>query len=135
MHFLQFCADCSKKSIKAIYIYASETSRHTFSENSSVYYVVTYCFGDIIVWSWSPLLKFCWVRIFLDILIVKISWMVAQTLINHIIFWKSVMKTFRCIYVNGFNKLSFLAVVGTKLQKMHFFAQFKDHNSGRKHEN
>ena len=47
------------------------------------------------------------------------------------------MKTFRSIYiyVNCFNRLRFLAEVSTKLQKMHFFGQFKDHNSGRKHGN
>ena len=33
--------------------------------------------------------------------------MVAQTPIKHIIFWKTVIKTFRSIYVNCFNILSF----------------------------
>ena len=49
VHFLQFCADLSKKSksIKAIYIYASERSRYALSENGIVYYAMTYCFGDI----------------------------------------------------------------------------------------
>ena len=60
--------------------------------------------------------------------------MVAQTPINHIIFWKTVIRTFRFIYVNCFNRLRFLAEVSTKLQKMHFFGQFKDRNSERKHE-
>ena len=43
VHFLQFCADLSKKSksIKAIYIYASERSRYTLSENGIVYYAMT----------------------------------------------------------------------------------------------
>ena len=37
--FLQFCADLSKKpkSVKAIYIYASESSDYTLSENEMVY--------------------------------------------------------------------------------------------------
>ena len=35
------------KSIKAIYIYASERSRYALSENGIVYYAMTYCFGDI----------------------------------------------------------------------------------------
>ena len=41
--FLQFCADCSKKSksIK-IYIHASERSRYALSENCIVYYAMTY---------------------------------------------------------------------------------------------
>ena len=51
--------------------------------------------------------NFCWVSILFDILIAKISWTVAQTPINHSIFWKSVMRTFRCIYVNCFNNLVF----------------------------
>ena len=39
VHFLQFCADLSKKSksVKAIYIYACESSRYTLSENGMVY--------------------------------------------------------------------------------------------------
>ena len=51
MHFLQFCADLSKKSksVKAIYIYVTETSRYTLSENGIVYYAMTYCFRDISV--------------------------------------------------------------------------------------
>ena len=117
VHFLQFCADLSKKSksIKAIYIYASERSRYALSENGIVYYAMTYCFGDISIWNWRILLNFCWVSIFFDILITNISWTVARTLINHTIFWKSVMRTFRCIYVNYFSKLRFLAEVNTKL--------------------
>ena len=41
--FLQFCADLSKKSksIKAIYIYAYERSRYTFSGNDIVYHGMT----------------------------------------------------------------------------------------------
>ena len=41
MHFLQFCADVSKKSksVEAIYIYASESSRYTLSGNGMVYRV------------------------------------------------------------------------------------------------
>ena len=39
VHYMQFCADLSKKSnsIKAIYIYASESSHFTLSENGMVY--------------------------------------------------------------------------------------------------
>ena len=39
VHFLQFCVDLSKKfkSIKAIYIYASESSHCTLSEYGIVY--------------------------------------------------------------------------------------------------
>ena len=54
--------------------------------------------SEIRVSSQRILLNFCWMSIFLDNLIAKISWSVAQTPINRIIFWKSVMRTFRCIY-------------------------------------
>ena len=48
VHCLHFCAEFSNKSksIKAIYIYASERCRYALSENGIVYYAVTYCFGD-----------------------------------------------------------------------------------------
>ena len=45
------------------------------------------------------------------------------------------MRTVRCIYVNSFNRLRCLAKFSTKLQKMHFFGQFKDHNSRKKYGN
>ena len=130
MHFLQFCADLSKKSnsIKVIYIYTSERSGYVFSENGIAYFSMTYSFGDIRVWSWRLLLNLYWVSIFFYILIANISWTVAQTTINHIIFWKSVMRTFRFIYINCFNRLRFFVEVSTKLQKMHFFGQFKEEN-------
>ena len=79
------------KSIKSVYIYASERSRYTLSENG---------IRDIRVWSREILLNVCWVNIFFYILIANISWTVTQTPINHIIFWMSVMRTFRYIYVN-----------------------------------
>ena len=39
VQFLQFCADLTKKpkSVKAIYIYASESSHYTLQENDVVY--------------------------------------------------------------------------------------------------
>ena len=39
---------------------------------------------------------------FFDVLIANISWTVAQTPINHAIFWMNVIKTFRCMYVIHF---------------------------------
>ena len=44
VHFLQFCANRSKKSktIKAIYIYPSERSRYALSENGVVYYAMVF---------------------------------------------------------------------------------------------
>ena len=61
-HFLQFCADLSKKSksIKAIYMYTSQRSRHALLENGIVYYAMTYSFEDISVWSRRILLSFYW---------------------------------------------------------------------------
>ena len=40
VHFLQFCADLSKKfkSVKATYVYASESSHYTLPENYYYYY-------------------------------------------------------------------------------------------------
>ena len=48
VHFLKFCSGISKKSksIKEIYIYASERPGYARSENDIVYYAMTYCFGD-----------------------------------------------------------------------------------------
>ena len=47
--FLQFCADISKKSksVKAFYIYASESAHYTLSENAMVYRGLSYRSGDI----------------------------------------------------------------------------------------
>ena len=84
------------------------------------------------VWSRRILLNYCWVSIFFDILIANISWTVAQTPINHILFWKNVMRTFRCIYTSCFNRLRYLAETSTKWTKMDFFEQFKDHKLARK---
>ena len=47
--------------------------------------------------------------------------MVPQTPINRTIFWKILMSTFRCLYVDCFKILRFLAELSTKLQKNHFF--------------
>ena len=45
------------------------------------------------------------------------------------------MRCFRCIYVNCFNILTFFCWCQHKIEKMHFFWQFQDHNSGREFEN
>ena len=78
-------------------------------------YTMTYCLRDIRVWSWRIRFNFCRVRIFFDFLIANISWAVVQTLINHTMFWRSVMRTSRCIYINCFNRLRFLPEITTKL--------------------
>ena len=79
--------------------------------------------------------KFLQSQHFFDILIANTSWTLAKTPINHVIFWMSVMRIFRCIYVNYFNGLRFLAKINTKFQKMQILRQFKDHNSGCKYGN
>ena len=50
-------------------------------------------------------------------------------------FLKECNENFQLQYGNYFNRLTFLADVSTKLQKMQFFRQFKDHNLRRKHGN
>ena len=45
---------------------------------------------------------------------------VSHSIINNTNFWKCIRRTFRCIYVNCFNRLRFLAEVSSKLQNMHF---------------
>ena len=49
VHFLHFCADLSKKSksVKAIHIYGSKSSRYTLSENGMVYRSPSYRSWDI----------------------------------------------------------------------------------------
>ena len=135
--FLQCCSALSKKSrfMKTVYIFASEVSLYGLSENGIVYYAMDYCFGNTRVWSWRILLSFCWISIFFDILVANVLWLVTQTTLSHNIFWKSVVRTFRCIYLNCFNRLRFLVEVSTKLQKIHFFGQFKNHNVRKKHGN
>ena len=50
VNFLQFYADLNKKSksVKAIYIYASESSYYTLSENTMVYRGLSHRSWDII---------------------------------------------------------------------------------------
>ena len=50
-----------------------------------------------------------------------ISKTLSHSITKNAIFWKCVTRPFRCIYVNDFNWLRFLAVFSTELQKMHFF--------------
>ena len=50
-------------------------------------------------------------------------------------FLKDRNKNFQVYIWNCFNRLRFLAEVSPKLQKMQFYGQLKDHDSGRKHGN
>ena len=49
VHFLQFCADLSKKSksVEAVHIYASENSHYTLSENAMICRGMSHCSLDI----------------------------------------------------------------------------------------
>ena len=133
MNFLQLNADLSNKfeSVKgSLHICIRKVSLCTFRKRyapSENHYAMTYCFADIEGLKSTNFVKLLLSSIFFDILIANISWTVAQTPVNHINFWKSVMRTFRCIYTSCFNRLRFLAENSTKLQKMNFFGQFKDH--------
>ena len=111
--------------MQAIYIHAPTRSCYVLSGNGTVYYTMTYVFWGIRVWSWRILLNFCRVSIFFDNLIPNIESTVYQTAINRTIFWKGVVRSFKCFYVNCFNRLRFLAEVSTKLQKNYFIGQFK----------
>ena len=120
--------------LKSIYIRASKRSCYALSENGIAYCSMTYWFGYIRVWSRIALSNFCWVSIVFAISTANTSWTVARIPINNIIFWKNVMKTFKSIYENSFNRLWCLAEISTKCKNA-LFGQFKDHNSGRKHAN
>ena len=98
VHFFQICTNLSKKfkPIKAIYIWKLHLELHLEIASANFKYIfpkmvlfivlftilrdnTVYHFGDNSVWSRRILLNFCWVSIFFDILIVNISWTVAQT--------------------------------------------------------
>ena len=51
VNFLQFCADLSKKSksVEAIYIYASESSYYSLSENALIYSGLSHRLWDIAI--------------------------------------------------------------------------------------
>ena len=61
--------------------------------------------------------------------------LISVSIVSNNIFWKRLTRPFRCIYVNCFNILNFFCWGQYKIEKMHLFWQFKDHNSGREHEN
>ena len=86
VHFLWFRSDHSKKSVKSnlhksIWKALFRTSRKCYC--LLCYYTMTYCVRNFRVWIQRILLKFCWVSIFLDILIANILWAVVQAPVNH----------------------------------------------------
>ena len=72
--------------------------------------------------------EFLLIQHFYDILTANNSWIIAQTPINNIIFWKCAMRTCRCICVNCFNRVRVFGKGSAKLRKKHFFGEFMDHN-------
>ena len=54
-----------------------------------------------------------------------ISETVSHSITNNTNFWKRITRPFRCLYVNCFNQLRFLAEVSTELQKMHFLDNWR----------
>ena len=114
VHFLQLCADLSKKSksVEAIYIYASENAMLI-----GVWATVHEILGINLSKKLLTQQKFLKNYLTSNTHTIKT---VSQSIINNINFWKCVTRPFRCIYVNCSNQLGFLAEVSTKLKKMHF---------------
>ena len=111
-HFLQFCADLSKKSksVKAIYIYASEVLITLFQKMifsirfwATVHEILTIKISEKMLTqqTFNKILRLQ-TLIFLKVL--------SHSIMNNTIFWKYVTRLFRCIYVNCFNRLRFPAV-------------------------
>ena len=123
-----------QKSIEAIYIYASESSHYTLSENAMVYRCLSHCLWELVIKIWKKMLIQQRYNKNSSTSYTNISKTVIHSLINNTIFWKCIASRFRCMYVNCFNR--FLAEASTKLKKkMHFSRQLKDHNSEREYGN
>ena len=58
--------------------------------------------------------------------------LISRTPIKNTIFWKSMTRSFKWIKINCFNVFRFFPEVSTNFKKMHYFGQFKNHNSGKK---
>ena len=110
-----------KLSLLRQFTYMHRKGLNRYFQKIVFFYALTYCFGDIRVKRKKNLLDFCCFSIFFHIIVADISWKMAQNPINHIIFWKSIMRTFRFIYVYWFNRIRLLAEVSTKLQKNGLF--------------
>ena len=98
------------------FTYIHQKGLVTHFQNLMLFIMLWLTVSEILVFEVEKFSRnFAWVSIFFDILIASNSWTVAHTPINHSIFWKSVMRTIRCIYVNCFNRLQFLVEFSTKL--------------------
>ena len=104
------------KSVETIYVYASKTSCYALSGNVIyLLYTMAYWFGGIRVWT----------RRIFDILIASISWMFVQNPINNILFWKSVMRTFRCNMQIALKNVGFLLNSAQNCKKCAFLCNLK----------
>ena len=123
MHFLQFCADLSKKwkFVEAIYIYASESSHYTLSENAMIYRGLSHRSWDISNLNIRKGADSAEIPQNTPTSNTHTSETVSHSIINNTNFWKCVTRPFRCIYVNCFIRLRFLAEFSTKLQKIQLF--------------
>ena len=125
---MQFCADFSQKpkSVKAIYIYEAENSYYSLSEKNMVYRGLSHhSFKTMLTQQeFNKVLRFQ----------TDNFKTLSHSIVNNNIF-NNVTRPFRCIYVNCFNILRFFCWGQNKIEKMHFFQQFKDQNSGKENEN
>ena len=142
VYFLQFCADLGQKpkSVKAIYMYISEKYLYRLSENVLVYGSLSHRSWGISNYNIKKDADSAEIYQNSSISNTNIFKTLSHSIINNTIFWKRLTKPFRCIYVNCFNifnciKLLFFLRSQHKIEKMHFFRQFKDHNSGKENEN
>ena len=78
--------------------------------------------------------KFLLTQYFFDILFFNVLWIVVWTPIKNTFFWNTMMRSFRWIEINSFNRFRFIVEVSTNSQKMHYFGQFKDCNQEGKKE-
>ena len=117
--FLQYCSDSSKKfnSIAAIYIYASEISYYSLSENDMVYRGLSHRSRDISNYNIKKDADSAEIYGNSSILNPNIFKILSHSIISNATFWKCITRTFICIYVNCFNRLRFHAEFSTKLQK------------------
>ena len=124
--FLQFCADVTNKSkyVEAVYIYASEVLHWAFLEIDIVYFTMIYC--HISIWSWISIFWYL------------ISMNCGSEHYKPYHFLKEYITNFQMniyLHIKCFGSLRFLWDICLKMKKMHYFCQFKDHNSGRKYGN
>ena len=108
--FLQYCSDSSKKfnSITAIYIYASEISYYSLSENDMVYRGLSHRSRDISNYNIKKDADSAEIYGNSSILNPNIFKILSHSIISNATFWKCITRTFICIYINCFIDLDFM---------------------------